>query len=288
VDVLTARPYRERVVTIGDPNMLVGVITLPAAPQADAPFVVLLNPGIIHRVGANRFHVRLARTLAEIGLTTLRFDLAGIGDSSRPRGASSLQEAVDRDVESALDFLQSEYGAKRFVLAGLCSGAYDALHGALRDSRVVGLVMLDIPGPFQTWHHVVNHVAQRLFRRQNWHSPFKRATRLVRSVMNPAPPRKASDPPFIEGIRPIAPRETMEKEFDMLLARSVKMFFAFTPGVPENYNHRGQFRRCFPRAAAHANVTFEYMPNSDHTFSTRSARDHMTRLIRDWMLKVTR
>ena len=77
---------RERTLLFGDGKSLVGIITEP--PPSDEvlarPAVILLNAGLLHRIGPNRVHVRLARRLAEAGFVVMRFDYSGIGDS-RPR-----------------------------------------------------------------------------------------------------------------------------------------------------------------------------------------------------------
>ena len=39
-----------------------------------------------------------------------------------------------------MDALERSTGARRFVLVGLCSGAYLAYHSAVQDPRVVGIV----------------------------------------------------------------------------------------------------------------------------------------------------
>src|SRR5262249_47307203 len=65
---VVTRPYREKVVTFGAGRGLVGIVTLPGTPRPDAPQLLLINSGIIHRVGANRLYVSLARTLAAAGV----------------------------------------------------------------------------------------------------------------------------------------------------------------------------------------------------------------------------
>jgi pimeloyl-ACP methyl ester carboxylesterase len=284
--VVTSPHYREKVVTFGDESGLVGVITIPSNPRADAPVAILLNSGIIHRVGANRIHVLLARMLADLGVTTLRFDLSGIGDSARGNGAGALQDAVNRDVAAAFRLLTEQYGASRFLLAGLCSGAYDAFHAALAEPRVSGVVLLDIPGPFQNFYYVLHRLKTSMMRSSTWRRPGARLMRLMGSIDQLARRRSTQQGgSFVMGVRPTSTREIMERQMDSLLSRGVKMFFAFTPGVPDNYNHRALFRRSFPKAAANPNVSFAYLPNSDHTFTREKSRSQIMTLIRDWAAK---
>jgi hypothetical protein len=248
--------------------------------------VVLINSGLIHRVGASRLHVQFARAFASVGIATLRFDLSGIGDSERQSEALSLSESVRRDIDGALAFLGTDCGAERFVLIGLCSGAYDAFQAALGDPRVSGAVLIDIPGPFQTWRHLAHHLRARLFRLRSWRNPFRKLVLFAKAlVLLSRPVRQGDTPDFVQGVRPRTSFPQMQAELDTLLARNVELYFIFTAGVPNNYNHRSQFRHRFQRAAAHRALRVEYLPESDHMFSVRRARTQAIGLVRDWLLK---
>jgi pimeloyl-ACP methyl ester carboxylesterase len=248
--------------------------------------VILLNSGLIHRVGVSRLHVGFARAFAAAGITTLRFDLSGIGDSERQSETLSLQESVKRDIAEALAFLSTECGAASFVLIGLCSGAYDAFQVALRDPRVSGAVLIDIPGPFQTWRHIAHHLRARVFRWRSWRNPIEKLVLYARTlIFLSRSERREYTPDFVQGVRPRASFKLMQAELDTLLTRNVELYFIFTSGVPSNYNHRMQFRHRFPRAAAHRALRVDFMPESNHTFSAQSARARVTGLVRDWMLR---
>lgn len=134
----------EEALLLGEHESLVGVYTpgISSAPRYDAALaVVLLNAGLIHHVGPQRLHVRLARALAERGLSALRVDLSAIGDSSvRPDSLPS-QELAVREPKEVMDDL-ARRGHSRFLLLGICSGASLALQAAV-DPRVVGLVLVN-------------------------------------------------------------------------------------------------------------------------------------------------
>jgi dienelactone hydrolase len=121
------------------------VLTEPdaRAPARRTLAIVLLNAGLVHRVGPNRLYVTLARRLAEMGHPALRVDLSGIGDSPPrsdhlPFDQSSVEEAI-----AAMDLLAAACDSSRFVLAGICSGADVALLAAARDRRVVGVAAIN-------------------------------------------------------------------------------------------------------------------------------------------------
>jgi pimeloyl-ACP methyl ester carboxylesterase len=281
--------YREKVVSFGEERGLVGVLTWPnGVPGAVAPHVVILNAGILHRVGTNRLHVTLARRLAAIGITTLRFDLSGIGDSERRRDVPSLRESVEMDVTDAIGYMGTVQGERRVVLMGICSGAYDAMHAALDEPRVVGAVLVDIPGPFMGWRHVAHHVAARFFRPASWHNPIKKALGYGRVLLRPlgaphSPTELTASGQYFAGARSAAPQEQMAAQFAMLLDRSVRLLVVFTAGVETNYNHRTQFRATFPEAAAHPLLTFDYFMEADHAFDRRTERERLLKTVLDWM-----
>jgi alpha-beta hydrolase superfamily lysophospholipase len=127
---------------------LVGTLTEPQSAPCLGVCAVLLNAGGIYHIGPNRMWVEAARRWATRGVSTLRLDLEGIGDADgdgtpyADDGALYVPELVPQ-ASAAIDALQSRGVADRFVIGGLCSGAYWALHAALDDDRVVAAMMLN-------------------------------------------------------------------------------------------------------------------------------------------------
>ena len=160
----------ERVAVLG-PNKLIGIETLATGPASSAglPAIILLNAGIVHRVGPHRITVTLARRLAEAGHAVLRFDQSGIGDS-RPRaaGVSYLESVID-DVRQGMAYLEKTSGARRFILGGICSGADNSLRAALVEPRIVGIALLD-PYAYRTAGYYLRRVMLQV---PHW-GPWKR------------------------------------------------------------------------------------------------------------------
>lgn len=129
----------------GSSGSLFGILTKPAAMGARAskrPVFVFLSAGLIHRAGPFRLYVHLARTLASAGFPSLRIDLSGIGDSERRPGIE-YTESVAADFADVVAALATELGDISIVLAGLCSGADNAIRLSADDDRIAGLVLLD-------------------------------------------------------------------------------------------------------------------------------------------------
>jgi alpha-beta hydrolase superfamily lysophospholipase len=140
---------RETPIEIEQPfGQLRGVLSEPIDEPAADLTAVLLNAGALRRIGPGRMWVELARGWAARGVPTLRIDLEGIGDSdgdSSPYedvGALYALELVDQ-VIAAMNALERRGLSRRFLLAGLCSGAFWSFHAALRDDRVVAAFLLN-------------------------------------------------------------------------------------------------------------------------------------------------
>jgi dienelactone hydrolase len=137
---------RETSLRFGDDDRLFGIVTEPPCGcPVHGPAVCLLNVGADHHVGPHRMSVDLARDLASRGWLTMRFDAAGLGDSLAAPGAREnriyTKDAID-DVRQAMDLLGAMHGARRFVLMGVCSGAFLAFHTTLADARVAGQLLV--------------------------------------------------------------------------------------------------------------------------------------------------
>ncbi len=149
IDVPTAwGPVREQPLSFDGPDgQLVGVLSEPLEPSGDA-CLVLLNAGPQRRTGPNRMWVEMGRRWAARGLPALRLDLAGIGESDGDAdrfadvGAFYVPEFVGQ-VRLVLDALEARGLGPRFVLLGLCSGAYWSFHAALDDPRVATAILLN-------------------------------------------------------------------------------------------------------------------------------------------------
>lgn len=136
-------PHDERALTFrcGD-DWLVGIASLPAAGAAPCRRgVLIVVGGPQYRVGSHRQFALLARDLAAHGITAMRFDYRGMGDSG---GAARDFEAVQDDLRAAIDaFMDTVPGMAEVVLWGLCDGASAAAMYAPSDARVRGLVLLN-------------------------------------------------------------------------------------------------------------------------------------------------
>ncbi|HEY1775838.1 MAG TPA: alpha/beta fold hydrolase [Solirubrobacteraceae bacterium] len=128
---------------------LVGVLTEPVSAEASDLCALLLNSGAVRHIGPQRIWVEAARRWGSLGVSTLRFDVAGVGGSDGDSAAYSDRGAFQRpefavQVITAIDELERRGGPGRFLVGGVCSGAYWGLHSALADERIHGVLMINL------------------------------------------------------------------------------------------------------------------------------------------------
>ena len=112
------------------------ILTEPSSKiNEDLPVIIIANSGSTHRVGPSRLYVLLAREFARMGLRTLRIDVPGLGDSYVSDTNEENIEYILNSNEVLGDVMQSferTYGKQKFVLMGLCSGAYFSFLAAVK------------------------------------------------------------------------------------------------------------------------------------------------------------
>ncbi len=127
---------------------LPGILTSPPQAAPGGLCAVLLDAGAVRRIGPSRLWVQTARRWAQRGIPTLRLDVEGIGDAdgaavAYPDDALFHREELVLQVRAALDFLQDRGVGQRFIVGGLCSGAYWAFRACIDDQRVCAAAMVN-------------------------------------------------------------------------------------------------------------------------------------------------
>jgi len=282
---------REIALSIGSDNTLVGVYTGPpagvepvAADIYDRPTVLILTAGLVHHTGPFRLHVEIARRLAADGYPSFRFDLAGLGDSDPRAMDVSEAEGAASDVIRVMDHLQSEFGTRRFVLLGLCSGADNAHHAAICDERVVGIVALDaLAYPTARFYfgrylrfarnplHVLRAIVGKL---KKW-----RAKRSGASERHDDPANQDRPPVYT---REFPPKKRVAAELTALVGRGVSALFVYSGGYTY-YNYAGQFFDNFPAHSRNPQIEVEFFIDADHTYLLLADRGKLIQRIRSWM-----
>jgi pimeloyl-ACP methyl ester carboxylesterase len=293
----------ERAYTFGAGKGLVGVVSQPEPSKlrAGTPGVILLNAGLVHRVGPYRLHVDLARRLADHGFLVLRFDQSALGDSEPRQGRATYEERAVLDVGEAMDFLADKYKLSRFVPMGICSGAMNSHRAAVADARVCGAVLID-GYTYRTAASAMRHYVPRLLSPAAIEGTLRRRLTDLRQAMRGTAPRalgsgestseaQATKAPVAADEQPgdagaifeqdWPPQATVAAELRQLADRGAEMLFVYT--AADGYNHVGQFAEMFPDAAVLARTEVEYFPKADHTFTLLGDRRALIERIERWM-----
>ncbi len=272
---------RELSIAIAQPfGSLFGTLAEPlGGPQGDV-CAVLLNAGAIRRIGPNRMWVETARRWSALGVPTVRLDLESIGDADGESGAFGemaglyVPELVDQ-VRAALDELARRGYGPRFVLAGLCSGAYWAFHAALTDERVVAAYMVNSRALFwdptldvsrevrkalvrsSAWRRVLRgEIPTRRMARLAYRTPGVLARRTVARVAQRAAQRRSGD--------------QLELAFDQLRDEGKRIQLMFSANEPLLEELEGEGR--LAQLDRWPNLSVERIAGGIHTLRSAEAQ----------------
>ncbi len=128
----------------GPEGALAAVVTRPEMPTGTG---VVICPGGWYGTSTNRNRVvvRLAREIAALGHTVVRFDWHGVGDSSGEIDRFVLDRPFVGDVVAVCDTLSG--AADRLLVIGVCFGGRSALAAASQLENLSGLVLVSFPFP---------------------------------------------------------------------------------------------------------------------------------------------
>ncbi|MHC4593582.1 MAG: alpha/beta fold hydrolase [Planctomycetota bacterium] len=290
---------KEEVLLIGKRPSMVGIITDP--PEAkrghDFPVIILLNAGILHRVGPSRLYVKMARELASRGFAVLRIDFSGIGDSAARNDDLPFEEKWVNEVREVMDFLAETRGAGRFVLMGICSGAEFSFKTACVDSRVAGAVLIN---PQAHLHDSSNeelnsYIHKRVIVRHNWRIAlfssflikkwlkairgevdYRSVTRLIGFQLKNLFTRNHNVSTEVNNV---------VKDFTLLKERGVRLLHVYSEGdTGLDYLHLILGDK-IEELSASGRLRVEVIPGSNHTFTLISNQAMLSKVIRKWALK---
>jgi len=258
----------ERAFRFGRAHHLVGVAGLPEPAGAAAPVgVIVLNAGMVHRVGPFRLHVEITRRLNASGYPTLRFDLSSLGDSSAADESRTQAQQVNADVADAMDLLASQAGCSRFVLLGLCSGAQNAHGVAIDEARVAGAIFLD-GYAYRTLGFRLRHYLPRLWSAARWRRFISRSLQA-----------RSGPGDDVFAVR-FPPRDQVQRELALMLDRGLRLHFIYSGGVTRYFNHPRQVRECF---ADRPEVSARLFAGTDHTYALQVDRQRLLDDIAAWL-----
>ena len=273
---------KEQIIQFGHNNHLIGIYTSSDLSEGNEPVAIILNSGALHRAGACRMSVKIARQLASDGICSLRFDYSGIGDSLSSQDGIEIESRNIAETKQAMDYIEKKYAKDKFVLYGLCSGARDAFSTALEDERVVGIIQVD-GHAYRNMRHYIKHYLPRLIQLPCWFNfIFRRTPRSIRNFFQTT--EKTSDKDMLVQVWPgYPPRKQVENGYKKLVKRGVHFYIIFTGSWVEEYNYKDQFFDMYARVKFGDLVKLEYMPHANHILADKNDQDAVTNGVTDWI-----
>ncbi len=269
----------ESPIVFGPASTLVGVLTLPAAPDPPPVVWLLFNAGLVSRMGPHRLNVKLARALAAQGHVSLRFDLSGRGDSRGATSGADFEQQSVHDIRSAMDCLEHLCGARRFALFGICSGAVAAFATAQADPRVAAALLFDGHAYSSRWTLLVRR--WKRFRAASWPQVWRNIA--GRFAGAPAAATAAPDLTELAGANPPLQRADFVRQLHALVNRQVAVCFLYSGSWIDAYSYGKQFRHAFASESFVDKVRCEFHPDIDHTVTALSAQRKLIDIILAWL-----
>ncbi|MEX6633175.1 alpha/beta fold hydrolase [Hyphococcus lacteus] len=262
----------ERVVQFGEGNRLHGILNQVGG---NGPNIILFNAGIVHRIGAHRLNVKIARHLASHGFSSLRFDLSGLGDSAAAPAGRGFEEQAVMDITQAMDCVISEIGGDQFVAIGMCSGADNSYRAALSDPRIKGIILLD-PYAYDNSAAAFESMISRVTDVDRWARKAKKMAGLEKPKAVPA---TADDD---DQARPIPPLEEFGADLEKLCDGGTKIYIIYTGFVKNQITRASQFFSTFKSFDFKHAISVDVFPEFDHTYTELAGQDKLLSCLSGW------
>lgn len=272
---------REYSCQFGKLNRLNGILTIPAGDSIPDIGFILVTAGLTPKPGPFRLYTMIAREAAKKGFACFRFDLGGIGNSEQIHTGYPLNVRTELDLNETIEFLSKTYGIESFVMGGLCSGAEDSFRYALKEPRVVGVILLD-------GHAYVT---------EGW----QRRHRLSRRFLNKKIRRLLTQLGVLEYVHSSGKSVSLEddqsglvdyKQMELeessrtlreLLERNTKLQYIYTGGMYQQFNSKEQFIEMYKSIDLKGLVSVHYLPHMEHVQMFEEDRKELCDIISDWL-----
>jgi len=274
---------KEQSYSIGHSPRLVGIYTYAeeknTKPADDPrPTILLLNSGLLNRIGPFRHYVRLAREFSKQGFNTCRFDLSGIGDSERRSDNRTHDEHAVDDVYQVMNFLEQQHNHKTFLVMGICTGADNAHKAMVRHKNIVGAVSID-GYSYPTLKYYLNYYGEKLFHSSSWMTLVRTFSEKLTCLFRQDKQDSKFESFDFEWILP--KKSKTEADYKLFIKRKVFLLSIFTASWPYNYNE--QLADSLPNIEFGENIQSVYLENAEHTFPLQQDRNELTSVIVSWL-----
>lgn len=274
---------KETPVQFGPDGSLIGIVTTPSDGSMEPVACLLLNMGATHRIGPRRINVKLARRLASHGISTIRIDLAGLGDSRAASSATHYRTQAVQDMQGAMNLMGTMLGVRRFVVIGLCSGSANGLSLAVADSRVVGVLMFD-GYSFLGRRSLLERNFRRALAAMNNTAMIGKTARWLQRLVS-AKAAAAIAPDMFEPDPPEVTAATFRQSMTQVVERNVAMLLLYSGTMHVVDRNRDQLGP-FANEPFAKQIEYMFDPSLDHSLTSLASQETFMAIASDWALRV--
>ena len=261
--------------------------------------IILANAGSVHTVGPGRAYVELAREWAALGFSVLRMDIGGVGDSHARSGAVDnhpYPEHAVEDIASAARWMIERARVNRVIVAGLCSGAHASFHAGLEVHGLAGIMVIN-PIVFYWNPACALDVSawMNYYESRRYSQAAREVASWVKLVRGQVNVRYAASVAY-RRMREVAGAvattlwqrlgwrgtsgENVADDLARIGDRGVDVLLVFSEGDPGLDLVRRRYARPLRLLEQRAsNFALRVVPDADHTFTRREARQRLAALL---------
>lgn len=267
---------------------LVGILHPAHAPVSDVGVLIVVG-GPQYRVGSHRQFVLLARDLAAHGVSVLRFDYRGMGDSE---GSPRDFEDIEQDIDAAIAVFRAQAaGVTRIVTCGLCDAASANAFYAAGHTGVAGQIALNpwartAQGEAQAFikHYYLKRLRSGAFWRKLLGlrlNPLLALQDLLRKLGR----SRAADVPSAHGRAPLPDRL---RAAQLAFTGPTLVILSGQDLTAREYEERVAESADWSAWLRSDRVAMRRLDAADHTFSRAEWRDQVAHWTIDWLRQLPR
>ncbi|HMZ07640.1 MAG TPA: alpha/beta hydrolase [Anaerolineales bacterium] len=284
---------------------LFGILSLPLLRDAEhKPTVLLLNSGSVHRVGPNRNYIYIVRQLLSQGISVMRLDLLGLGDSLHPDPSLEnnpyMPEALD-NVRDAIAFLKEHHRVNNIILMGVCSGAYTSFQFALHSHEETLHAIMPINPLTFYWREGMsldvapsntyfewNQYQESMRRKDKWMKVLRGEKNIPELAATVISVVKIKSKAFVEPILNQTRRllgekniEDLSHDLEQVIRHGRQVRFIFAVGDPGYQLLLDGARKTVTKLQDKKSLHLEFIPKANHNFSSHLGRTQLLKKLND-------
>jgi len=279
---------RETSVRFGPADRLYGILCEPTD-NSSGVTAVIVTTAYDHTAGWARSSVELARALAKVGVASLRFDSAGVGDSPpvvARRKQVLYDEAQIADVGIARDYIDGLGRSQRTILIGRCSGAYVAFRSTVDDPRWDACLIVNpvafrwrFKGLPKTLKAYLRNALDLETVRRLWAGDVDLGAVTKNISMRLVDRMAGSLSPVFAPAKPLTQlTRQVHRDFHALASRGTPLSIIYTEGDEGQEMFRVNFGDAGEKLSAYPNVQLHLFSAADHNLTPLPAREKMIEL----------